>query len=103
MALERPSDGFRIIVSTAVEKYIEAETEDNFRVAQFWSDILERLKYTALRESLPLESQGVPKFLFIADGAPEFGIPTIKLIFEGFFDTLTITNALVYQEGDYSE
>lgn len=96
-----PPGGFKVVVSASTQQYIEAEIAENFRVSQFWRDILDRIRITALDESTELASKSVPMFTFIADGAPEFHLPTIQIVFEVFDDTLTITNALVYQEADY--
>jgi hypothetical protein len=58
MQIARPAGGFRIVVRPEVAQYIEAETEQNFRVRQFWNDILARIKFTALQESHALPSGG---------------------------------------------
>ena len=56
-----------------------------------------------LDESHSLPSDGHPKFSFVANGAVDFRIPTIQLVFEIYFDTLTIENALVWTEEDYED
>jgi hypothetical protein len=104
MQIARPEDGFRIVVRPHVAQYIEAEARENFRVAQFWTDILERIKVTALQESHAIaSSSGIPTFSFVANGAVDFNIPTIQLVFECFADTLTIIAALVWTEQDYED
>jgi hypothetical protein len=64
---------------------------------------LERIKITGLNEGTPLRDTTPPAFIFIADGAPDFGIPTIKITYRCFSDTLTVTAALVFQEADYDD
>jgi len=96
----RPPGGFRIVVRPEVAKYIEAGTQDYFRVRQFWLDILDRLKITGLREGTPISGRSVPSFLFIADGARDFRIPTVQVSYSCLGDTLTIQAALVWQDGD---
>jgi hypothetical protein len=104
MQVARPADGFKIVVRPEVQQYIDAETEDNFRIAQYWKDILDRLKITALQEGHILASpSGIPTFSFVANGAVDFGIPTIQIVFECLADTLTITSALVWAEQDYED
>jgi hypothetical protein len=103
MQAAKPPGGFKIIVRPEVQKYICTEIRSNFRVEQFWKDILDRLKFTALQEGHPLPSDGVPKFSFVAHGAVDFKIPTIQIIFECFSDILTIQNALVWTEEDYED
>ncbi len=99
----RPPQGFKVVVRPEVDQYIREEIKENFRIEQFWKDILARLKFTALRESHALPSASVPKFSFIANGAVDFGIPTIQIIFEIVSDTLTVLNALVWTEEDYED
>jgi hypothetical protein len=103
MHIARPPGGFKIVVRPEVEAYIASEAKINFRIEQFWKDILDRIKITALQESHSLPSAGAPKFSFTANGAIDFGIPTIQIIFECFSDTLTILNALVWTEDDYED
>ena len=104
MQVARPADGFRIVVRPEVIQYIAAESEENFRVEQFWKDILARLKFTALQESHALQStSGTPTFSFIANGAVDFNIPTIQVVFECLDDTLEITAALIWTEQDYED
>jgi hypothetical protein len=102
MSITRPPGGFKIVVRPEVDQYIREETKENFRI-EFWKDILQRLNFTALRESHGLPSAGVPKFSFIANGAVDFSIPTIQIIFETVSDMLTILNALVWTEDDYED
>jgi hypothetical protein len=104
MPVARPPGGFRIVVRPEVEEYIGAEITRNFRIQQFWKDILERIKVTALEESHSLPSgNGPPKFSFVAHGAVDFQIPTIQLVFVCSDDTLTVVNALVWTEEDYED
>jgi hypothetical protein len=103
MNIARPPGGFKIVIRPEVAQYIYDEIKQNFRIDQFWKDILERVKITALREGHPLPSNGAPKFSFVANGAVDFSIPTIQIIFECFSDTLTILNALVWTEDDYED
>lgn len=98
-----PRGGFHVIVSASVEAYIEDEVKENFRVEQFWIDVLARIRFTALEDGTPLFGQGVDKYTFIADGLPEFNIPTIQIVYECFADTLTVSAALVWQEADYED
>lgn len=103
MNIIRPPGGFKIIIRPEVERYIRDEIKTNIRIEQFWKDILDRIKITALQESHSLPSTGAPKFSFIANGAVDFNIPTVQIIFECFSDTLTILNALVWTEEDYED
>jgi hypothetical protein len=103
MSIIRPPGGFKIVVRPEVDQYIREEIKENFRIEQFWKNILARLKITALRESHALPSAGAPRFSFIANGAVDFSIPTIQIIFEIVSDTLTILNALVWTEDDYED
>jgi hypothetical protein len=104
MQIARPAGGFRIVVRPAVQQYIATEIAENFRIEQYWKDILERLKITALQESHPLTSpSGIPTFSFVANGAVDFNIPTIQIVFECLADTLEITGALVWTEQDYED
>ncbi len=103
MQVARPPDGFRIVVRPEVQQYIDAETKLNVRIEQFWKDILDRIKFTALQESHPLPSEGAPKFVFVASGSVDSGVPTIQIVFECFADTLTILAALVWNEDDYED
>jgi hypothetical protein len=103
MNVVRPPGGFNIVVKPEVQAYIDAETRDNFRVGQFWLDILERLKITGLKEGDQVPRTTRPRFTFIADGAPDFNLPTIKIGYECFADTLTVIGALVYQDEDYED
>jgi hypothetical protein len=103
MNVIRPPGGFNVIVRPEVERYIQLEAETNFRILQFWKDILERIKITALQEGIPLPSDGAPKFSFLALGAVDFQIPSIQLIYECFSDDLTVIAALVWTEGDYED
>lgn len=98
-----PRGGFHVVVSSSVDAYIAAEIRDNFRVDQFWKDVLARIKFTALEDGTPLASQGVDKFTFIADGLPEYQIPTIQIVYECFDEMLTVSAALVWQEADYED
>ncbi|MGJ3264463.1 MAG: DUF3693 domain-containing protein [Salinarimonas sp.] len=82
-----------------MKAYIAAEAAENFRITQFWKDILDRLKITGLREGVRLEP-GRARFLFVADGSPRFGIPTIKLAYECIGDRLTVYAAQVVQPGE---
>jgi hypothetical protein len=100
----RPLGGFKVVVRPAVEAYIRAEAEGNFRIDQFWKDILDRIRITALQESHRLPSpDDKPKFSFVANGAVDFNIPTIQLVFECVADTITVENALVWTEEDYED
>ena len=103
MQIPRPEDGFRIVVRPEVAQSIEAEIQQNFRIEQYWRDILDRLKITALKESHAIPSTGSPTFSFIANGAVDFSIPTIQIVFECLGDTLTIIAALVWTEQDYED
>ena len=100
MQVARPSGGFKIVVREIVRRYIDSETDGNQRIRQFWTDILSRIAITGLREGTKLKGHGL-RFLFIAEGAPDFFIPSIKIVYECFGDTLTVTAALVMQEADY--
>jgi hypothetical protein len=103
MQVARPEDGFRVVVRPEVARYIESETKQNFRIEQYWKDILERIKFTAFQESHALPSEGAPTFSFVAYGAVDFNIPTIQIIFECLGDTLTVVAALVWTEEDYED
>lgn len=103
MSIDVPPGGFKIVVRPEVEEYIRAETRENFRVEQFWKDILERLKITALHESHQIPSNGPPKFSFLANGAVDFQIPSIQVLFEVLGGSLTVLNALVWTEQDYED
>jgi hypothetical protein len=81
----------------------ETEAEGNFRIVQFWADILERIKFTILREGIRIRGPKIPTFSFIASGSPDFNIPTIQLNCEVFADPLTVIAAFVWQEADYEE
>jgi len=100
MHIARPPGGFNIIVTEEVKAYIAAETQDNFRVQQFWTDILDRIKITALKEGTPIPNRRLPTFTFIAEGNEIFRIPTIQIIYECFGDQLKIVNALVWKPDD---
>lgn len=103
MNIVRPPGGFSVIVCPEVAQYILAESEHNFRITQYWKDILDRLKMTALHEGHRLPSDEAPKFSFVANGAVDFQIPTIQLVYECSGDTLTVLNALVWTEEDYED
>lgn len=101
MQVGRPPGGFNIIVLQHVRSYIKSEIETNHRVGQFWSDILDRIKITGLREGTRVPGAKKPTFLFVADGSPDFKLPTIQLVYECFAADLTVTAALVWQDADY--
>ena len=82
---------------------IDAEVEANFRVRQIWTDLLVRISVIILREGTRLKSRegAPPTFMFIADGAPDYQIPTIQIVCEILGDQLTVTAGFVWQEGDH--
>jgi hypothetical protein len=84
----------------SVATYIGEEIKINHRISQCWEDILSRIKITALAEGTRLNLPGKPTFTFIADGAPDFYIPTIQIVYNCFGDVLTVTAALVWRESD---
>jgi len=73
MQFARRPDGFKIVVAPKVEEYIESEIKQNFRIRQYWVDILERVKFTALTEGRQI-SDNPPHFTFVAMGAVDFHI-----------------------------
>lgn len=95
MHVVRPPSGFRVIVEEHVKDYIHCESTQNVRVEQFWKDILQRIKFTALREGEPVSGCSPPRFVFLAEGAPRFELPHVRLVYEIFADTLTVKAALV--------
>jgi len=103
MQVARPPGGFNVVVRPEVEQYIQTEIESNFRIRQFWTDILDRIKITALQEGHSLPSDGAPRFSFIANGAVDFKIPTIQIVYECFGETLTVLSALVWTDEDYED
>src|SRR5262249_4455086 len=102
MQYARPPGGFRVVVVQRVKDYIEAEARENFRISQYWQDILDRVKLTALREARKI-AEKPPTFTFIAMGAVDFHIPTIQIVFTLHADTMTVTAALVWTDDDYEE
>lgn len=100
MNVARPPGGFHIIITPAVQRYIQSEIGENFRLAQFWADVLDRLKITALREGTALPGAPGGRFTFIAEGAPRFGIPMLKIAYACRGDTLTIYAVLVCTDDD---
>jgi hypothetical protein len=95
----RPPEGFHIHVDPRVEQYIEAEIGNNFRVKQLWADLLARISITALKEGTPLPFDDL-RFTYIADGAPDFQIPTIQVCYRILGENLTVYAALVWNEHD---
>src|ERR1700677_4824652 len=102
MELVRPPGGFNIDVLPTVRIYLEAEIENNFRINQYWKDILTRIAMTALRESRKIKDEP-PTFTFVAMGAIDFRIPTIQIVFHIIGSVLTVTAALVWTEDDYEQ
>jgi hypothetical protein len=58
---------------------------------------------TALKEGTPIRRSGATAFTFVADGAPDFQIPTIQITYTILGDSLTIDGALVWQESDHED
>jgi hypothetical protein len=103
MNVARPPGGFNVVVVKAVQDYIKAEAGENFRVPQCFSDLLDRIKITGLREGTPIPPPSPPTFTFIGDGAPDFRIPTIQVVYNCLGDTLTVTNALIWNDLDHED
>jgi len=101
MNIARPPGGFNVIVSERVRQYIESECADLPRLAAHWRDVLGLAKITILRDGEQIKGKGPPRFIFIADGRPEYGLPTIKIVCDIFGEDMTVGAALVYREADY--
>ena len=81
----RPSDGFRIILSPAVEAHAQALLKDDPDFAWRWKSTLLRLAYTAHREGAPVG----PK-IHERIGVFEFPGLRILLAWRVLGDTVTI-------------
>jgi hypothetical protein len=100
MQIARPPDGFKIIVQPLVQAYIDEEIKENFRLRQYWLDILERVRFAALTEGRSIPGNP-PHFTFVAMGAVDFKLPTVQLMYSILGDTLTVEAAVVWTEDDY--
>jgi hypothetical protein len=90
MQTARPPDGFYIDEKPAVAALIASKSKSFSRLPQFWSSIKERLSMTGHREGVELP-RGKPGWrLFVEDGAPQVGLPRVKVVYRALGDTLTI-------------
>jgi hypothetical protein len=90
MQIARPPSGFHVHESPAVTALIAAQAGTFPRLPDFWSSIKARLSMTGHREGAALP-RGKPGWrLFVEDGAPEVGLPRVKVIYRPLGDTLTI-------------
>ncbi len=95
MQIARPPDGFHVEEMPAVAALIESRSSDFPRLPEFWSSIKQRLSMTGHREGASLP-HGKPGWrLFVEDGAPDAGLPRVKVVYRALGDTLTIYIAAV--------
>lgn len=95
MRIARPPNGFRIIEKPTVTQLIEAESVSWPRLKQHWIDIKERLKFVAHKEGTEDRRLGPGHRIFKAAGYPDFGIPTVRLVYHVLGDQVTIVAAAV--------
>jgi hypothetical protein len=86
MQVAKPPGGFHMNEPPAVAALIASHTESWPRLAVFWTDIKARLKQTGHREGVAVKRGR----LFIAEGDPSGGLPTVKIAYEVLGDTLYI-------------
>jgi len=84
-----------------VQSYIDSEAKSNPRIYPIWDSIISRLRVTALREGTRIDTENRIRFTFIADGNPEFRIPTIQLNYELRGGGFVVVAALVWMEDDH--
>jgi hypothetical protein len=90
MQIARPPNGFHVVEKPAVAALISANTKKFPRLPKFWEAIKDRLRITGHREGVTLP-HGKPGWkLFVEDGAPDVGIPRVKVVYRALGDTLTI-------------
>ena len=98
---DRPPGGFRFTVEPIVKAYIDSEAEVNPRISSIWNSIISRLEVTALREGTRIDTEDRIRYTFIADGSPEFRIPTIQLNYDLRGGGFVIVAALIWAEDDH--
>jgi hypothetical protein len=84
-------------VLESVQTYVNSEFSGNAKLQQFWEALLERIKFTALKEGREIEDG---HWSFVAEGAPKLNVPTIQVLFTHDQTSLTIHNALFWGLGD---
>jgi hypothetical protein len=98
---DRPRGGFRFTVEPTVQSYIESEAERNPRILPIWDSIISRLKVTALKEGTRIDTEDRIRFTVVADGAPEFKIPTIQINYDLRDGGFVVVAALVWTDDDH--
>jgi hypothetical protein len=86
MQVAKPPSGFMMQEPATVAALIASHAKSWPRLAAFWTDIKARLKQTGHREGVAV-GRGR---LFIAEGDPASGLPTVKVVYEVLGDILYI-------------
>ena len=68
-----------------------------------WEDLLNRIALTGLVEGTPQVINGVAYFIFVAEGAPVYHIPTIEISYRRVEGDLIVLAAYCWQGGDYED
>lgn len=94
MDIAKPVGGFNIVEPATVKTLIASHAKQRPRITAQWADVKARLKQTGHRDGEPVHGRRSNR-LFIAEGDPASGLPTIKVAYSVLGDTLHIRMVMV--------